>query len=276
MEHHLPERRFGKHSPLSETDWRQFFEDGYCLIRHMLSADEVTLVEASLHHLIEVAEQRAAFMGRHFEGYFYYRGAQFVVENDAYGHLEKLCRVCGCGSADPTLLQMSQHPKLLQAFADILMSERFEHLICQFHPKQQGDNVTFPPHRDVEHRLNADPNWSDINHWGSYVVAVIAIDPAGPDNGGLNVVPGSHQQVKLPGLQPARNQPDPQWSERAVCPELAPGDVLLMHPYLVHWSNANTGSHPRFSLLSGVSSPGANHNSYPGECTNRMLTAPGL
>ena len=152
------------------------------------------------------------------------------------------------------------------------MADSFEQIICQFHAKIPGDNVTFQPHRDVEFRLHCDPNWHDINHWGSYVVAVMAIDRAGPDNGGLQVVPGSHLNVSLQGLKPAKDSFNPDWNKTAIAPELEAGDALLMHPYLVHWSEANTGKQARFSLLSGVCSIGANHENYPGDCTNTILT----
>ncbi len=144
-------------------------------------------------------------------------------------------------------------------------------LFANFHPKEPGDSVSFQPHRDVEFRLHCDPNWQDINGWGSYVVAVIAIDAAGPENGGLQVVPGSHHNLTPESIVPACDNFDPDWKKKAISPRLQAGDALMMHPYLVHWSQANTSNQSRFSLLSGVCSMDSNHENYPGDCTNEII-----
>ena len=269
----LPTRQYASDSPLSEQDWRDFFLKGYCIIRSLLSGQELLETHKALDELLNIARKTAVELGKDFDGIIWRNGAKFVMKTDNYSHLEQLHRVCGCGSANPALLSSSRHPKLLSAFADILMSETFEQLICQFHPKLPGDNVSFKPHRDVEFRLNGDSNWADVNGWGSYVVAVIAIDSAGAGNGGLTLAPGSHHNVDLMSLKPASTHFQPEWRQNVIQPELAAGDVVLMHPYVVHWSEANVGDTPRFSLLSGVCSPGANHNSYPGDCTNEILSA---
>ena len=269
----LPTRQFASGSPLSEQDWQNFFQKGYCVIRSLLSAKELLETRNALDDLLSLAQKASNDEGANFDGITWREGAKFVLKTDNNAQLEQLHRVCGCGSANPVLLASSRHPKLLNAFADILMSENFEQLICQFHPKLPGDNVTFKPHRDVEFRLNGDSNWADVNGWGSYVVAVIAIDSAGADNGGLTLAPGSHHNVGLNTIKPASTHFQPEWHLNTVQPDLAAGDALLMHPYLVHWSGANTGKIPRFSLLSGVSSPGANHNNYPGDCTNEIISA---
>ena len=271
----LPTRQFAVHSPLSQQDWEDFFLKGYCIIRSLLSEHELQKTHKALDNLLNEARRIAISRGADFDGIARYDGAQFVLKTDSNAQLEQLHRVCGCGSTDPVLLSSSRHPRLLNAFADLLMSETFEQLICQFHPKLPGDNVVFKPHRDVEFRLHGDSNWADVNHWGSYVVAVIAIDAAGPDNGGLTLAPGSHQNIELDILKPASTHFQPEWKSNTVQPELAAGDALLMHPYLVHWSGANTGKKPRFSLLSGMSFPGANHNNYPGDCTNEMISIAG-
>lgn len=268
----LPTRQFASGSPLTEQDWQDFFLKGYCVIRSLLSGHELLQTHRALENLLDTAGEAAINAGANFDGITWCNGAQFVLKTDADAKLEQLRRVCGCGSADPILLSSSRHPKLLNAFADILMSETFEQLICQFHPKLPGDDVTFKPHRDVEFRLNGDSNWVDVNGWGSYVVAVIAIDSAGANNGGLTLAPESHLNVELNTIKPACTHFQQEWRLNTVQPELAAGDAVLMHPYLVHWSEANTGATPRFSLLSGVSSPGANHNNYPGDCTNEILS----
>lgn len=179
----------------------------------------------------------------------YNLGAKFVLKSNKKRELEKLYRACRCGSADSVLLHTPRHPTLLKVFQDLLMSDTFEHLICQLHAKMYDDNVAFSPHRDADFRVRRDPEWQDINQWGSYVVAIIAIDNAGPSNGGIYLAPNSHNNIDLTNLKSAREHFDPQWKVSAICPELKAGDALFIHPYLVQWSCADTGNKPRFSLL---------------------------
>ena len=196
MAHTFPEHRPFTQSPLSESEWRGFFQNGFCIIKGLLSRSEVIETRQALIMLLEQAELLATEQPPEFDGAVYDKGAKFVMKNNAHSQLERLYRVCGCGSVNPVLLDASRHPVLLDAFHDLLMSDSFEQLICQFHAKTPGDNVSFQPHRDIEFRLNCDPDWRDVNHWGSYVVAVIAIDKAGPENGGLYLAPGSQKQCQ--------------------------------------------------------------------------------
>ncbi|MDD7805011.1 MAG: phytanoyl-CoA dioxygenase family protein [Endozoicomonas sp. (ex Botrylloides leachii)] len=269
----FPKQRPCTQSPLSDAQWRGFFQSGFCIVKGLLLISEVAKIRDSLHKLLDQAKMLAAQQPPKFGGAVYHQGAKFVIRNNDQSQLERLDRVCGCGSADNILLNASRHRKLLSAFHDLLLSDCFEQLICQFHAKMPGDNVSFRPHRDIEFRLRTDPQWQDINHWGSYVVAVMAIDRAESENGGLYLAPGSHKHVQLKNLKPAHNHFNPEWGIHALCPTLEPGDTLFIHPYLVHWSNSNTSNHPRFSLLSGMSSLGANHMLYPGDCTNEIISS---
>ena len=267
----FPKNRPYTFSSLTDNQWRHFFQNGFYIVKGLLSQTEITKTRQSLQQLNDIAKKLATQYPSFYEGDVHYKGAKFVFKNNRHAELERLYRVCGCGSIDPVLLHTSRHPKLLTIFQDLLMTRRMEHLICQFHAKSPGDNVAYPPHRDIEFRVNNDPLWQDVNQWGSYVVAVIAIDQASVENGGLYLVPGSHNECKLNTLTPARKPFDPRWGIHALCPTLNAGDALLMHPYLVHWSNPNTSDEPRFSLLSGVCCPEANHVSYPGNCMNEII-----
>lgn len=60
----------------------------------------------------------------------------------------------------------------------------------------------------------------------------VAIDPAGPENGPLHVLPGTHAGGILEDLPRAAERAGGAW----VCCETDPGDVVLMRPLLVHAS----------------------------------------
>lgn len=82
----------------------------------------------------------------------------------------------------------------------------------------------------------------------------IAIDSATPENGCLQVIPGSHKSQRLrkhntnPSDKVTLNQElDPSEFDRAEADyiELQPGQISLHDVYLVHGSEANHSDHPR-------------------------------
>lgn len=268
----LPTRLHAKGSPLTEGAWAQFFQLGYCIARGVFDEFEIIEMRCALESLERLTHSLAnnADLEDHVEHRIEHQGALFVFTKEE-GKLKSLKRVVGCGSAQEPLLKASRQPRLLHAFSDLLLSHKMEQIICQFHPKRPGDDVAFAPHRDIEHRLNYDPHWKDVNGYGSYAIGVIAVDPSSSHNGGLHVVPESHIGVQLDQVIKAADDFNENWSLRALAPKLESGDVLFMHPYLVHWSTANQSDHSRMSLLSGMCCLGANQGLYPGECTNVVL-----
>jgi ectoine hydroxylase-related dioxygenase (phytanoyl-CoA dioxygenase family) len=87
--------------------------------------------------------------------------------------------------------------------------------------------------------------------------AWIAIDPAGPDNGGLRLIPGSHAGGPLPHEHDDRdNIALDQTIQRgrfdlnaAIDVDLMPGQLVLFDVHMVHGSNANTSGCRRAGLV---------------------------
>ena len=267
----LPTRLLSYQSPLSEEQWQDFFTHGYCIIKQLLDSEEVNNVKFSLNNLYNEALLIAKTLPRNFHGHTFHKGAEFVLSTTHHNTLKKLYRVSGCGSFDKIILQTSRHPALLNAIADLLQAKTFEHLVCQFHAKPPYEQIQFSPHRDIQLRLNLDPNWQDTNKYGSYVQAMIAIDSCGSENGGIGLVTGSHKDITL---KQAKLGQSPYTFEQSLVihPWLKPGDVLMTHPYLLHWPAPNNSNTSKFTLLSGMCSIGANTSEYPGNCTNQYLS----
>ena len=87
--------------------------------------------------------------------------------------------------------------------------------------------------------------------------AWIAIDPVGPDNGGLRLIPGSHAQGPLPHVLDKRDHIalDQTVSQEHFDPSaaidivLSPGQLVLFDVHMVHGSNANTSGRRRAGLV---------------------------
>ena len=106
---------------------------------------------------------------------------------------------------------------------------------------------------------------------------VTAVDPMTRDNGPLRVIPGSQRHGHLathPDTEAFLPSNDAWFDpDEAVDITLAPGDVALFGPYLIHGSEPNRSAHARRSFLNGFSCPGANRRDYPGEGAGRSISA---
>ncbi|MEI8328539.1 MAG: phytanoyl-CoA dioxygenase family protein [Chlamydiia bacterium] len=182
-----------------------------------------------------------------------------VIYKKSIGGTLSVLRVVGCGGMEPQVLSFLRSDHMVHTFFDLLGCEQIEHLICQFHPKQPGDGVSFVQHRDIEYRKGFDPDWQDVLGNGSYAIGILAIDPMSADNGGLFLDRGSYPDS--PGKRPD-----------IIAVDMEPGDLLFMHPELLHWSGPNESAKSRRTLLTGFCAWGANHRKYPGSGVNMKVS----
>lgn len=121
----------------------------------------------------------------------------------------------------------------------------------------------------------------DIRYWAfakdDLVSTWLALGHETPDNGGLFFLPGSHtasfhasqfDAQKFFRTDPPENQ---AWIERAVCPTLAPGDVVFFHCRTLHAARQNSSDQVKFSLV---------HTYHPQSCLpvsgTRSASVPGV
>lgn len=237
---------------LNPQDKQKFFDEGFLLLKNVFSLEEIQSCLRSFDRLYQVAidQDETATLG----------GTQFVVED------HKVQRIVGVGSTEPSLLMMSEDPRILNPVSCLLESEEMDQLINQVHFKMPGDGVDFCWHQDSVHRRYGSELWEDLNGKGSYVQTVLAIDPLTPKNGTLKFVKGSCRQGHIDG--PLDNFIDPL---NIIECEMSPGDLVLFGPYTIHGSERNLSDKPRRVLINGYAYPGANKRDYPGLGLGRRL-----
>ena len=110
--------------------------------------------------------------------------------------------------------------------------------------KPAGGSET-PWHQDAAYFRGSDPNLM-FGVW-------IALDPATRENGCMEVIPGSHLLGPAPHV-PATDinlctiRPDLVHAERRVPLPMDPGDVLIFHSLLHHYTAANRSNQRRRAL----------------------------
>jgi hypothetical protein len=224
--------------------------DGFRVLRGVLSADEVASIAAGFDRLEALA--------RSLGGPTDVGGARFVMQASPF----RLDRVVWCGGAVPELLPWGADPRFVDLACEVLGGDHVAQILQQAHFKLPGDGVAFGWHQDASNRRYGTPQWRDPGG-GGFVQVLIAVDAAGPDNGGLSVIPGSHLLGFVADVESGALPPvfDP---DAAVTPTLEPGDVLVFGPFLIHGSAPNRGLGPRRTLIQGYATPGANGRVYAG------------
>jgi len=157
----------------------------------------------------------------------------------------------------PVLERVRRDPRFAAMLAPLIGGD-VKQIINQLHWKAPGGAGDFAWHQDSRFRK---PDACYRNLGTSYVQTGLAIDPHTPQSGCMRFLPRTHQagdidldtSTEVLGnamaddvLLAAGLSPD-----AAVDLVLAPGDLALWNPYLVHGSGTNRSDHQRRLYING-------------------------
>lgn len=85
-------------------------------------------------------------------------------------------------------------------------------------------------------------SWQQVNteHPSRTLIVRLSLDPCTFFDGALKLCPSSHKHGPLTPQQVRAHSSRP-----FSCPEMAAGDILIMHPLTIHATNASESNHPR-------------------------------
>jgi ectoine hydroxylase-related dioxygenase (phytanoyl-CoA dioxygenase family) len=222
--------------------------DGYAIVRNLFSPAEIAAIGAAIDevHAEGVAHGRSFRHGNLF----------YNVDPNGAGPPE-VRMVQWMSYHQPVLNAVRLDPRIARVLAP-LIGRDLKQIINQLHWKTPGSKGDFAWHQDSRFRL---PEAAYRNLGSSYVQTGLAIDPHNPGSGGMRVVPGSHRRGTL-NLDTTTTvlgtaMDDAALVEAGLSPEtvvdlvLAPGDLAMWNPYLVHASGANGAVHRRRLYLNG-------------------------
>jgi len=237
-------RKRGSEGDYLEDYWR----DGYRVIRGLFEPAEIERISAAADQLYSegVGHSRSFRHGNLF----------YNVAQGASG--EPLVRMVQWPSYhQPVMNALRLETRIARLLAP-LIGLNLKQIINQIHWKAPGSLGDFAWHQDSRSRR---PASAYRNLAASYVQTGLAIDPHGPESGGMRFIPGSHLRGDL-GMDCSKKALGTAPTNAALAEVglsdsaavdlvLEPGDFALWSPYLVHASGRNRSGHKRRFCING-------------------------
>lgn len=127
--------------------------------------------------------------------------------------------------------------------------------ICLAKNRAHGEPVEW--HQDWG--LGKDPGYPMITCW-------VAVTDAFRENGCVTVIPASHKSGLLKHEKSVKNAPDigivDYVPEDPVYVEMKAGQVLILHPQVIHGSDRHLSGQERIALLAGFQVPKPSYNAF--------------
>lgn len=202
---------------------------GYCVFPGLLDANQV-------HHIKGVYARAAQEAREGWHGW--------ALDNTAWdgkeGSERFLRRVPAPFYNDEGFRQIFSAPHVLDCVEDLIGPEIYLHSsMMLFKLAEVGRRM--PPHQDQAY-------WDDLT--AQQVTLWCAMDRATPENGCVQIIPGSHRH----GLIPHKDVNDiwilPEFEQSEMDQIImSPGDGLFIHPLVVHTSGANVAKENRLAAI---------------------------
>ena len=227
-----------------------YARDGYAVVRGLFVAREIARIGAA----VDAVHAEAIAHGRSFRhGNLFYNlaPAADVAAPPAVRMVQ------WPSYHQPVLNAVRTDPRIAAVLAPLVGGD-LKQIINQVHWKAQGPGADFAWHQDSRFRKPYD---AYRNLGASYVQTGLAIDPHVKGSGAMRFVRGSHLRggldLDLGEEVLGREMADTALtraglsSAEIVDLDLAPGDLALWSPYLVHGSGVNSSGHQRRFYING-------------------------
>ena len=227
-----------------------YAREGYAIVRGVFGAEEV----ARIAEAVDQVHAEALAHGRSFRhGNLFYNVAPAPGADSA----PAVRMVQWPSYHQPVLDAVRTDPRIAAVLAPLIGGD-LKQIINQLHWKAQGPGADFAWHQDSRFRK---PYAAYRNLGASYVQTGLAIDPHVKASGAMRFVRGSHVHGSL-DLDLGEEVLGREMADAALTRvglstadivdlDLAPGDLALWSPYLVHGSGVNASGHQRRFYING-------------------------
>jgi ectoine hydroxylase-related dioxygenase (phytanoyl-CoA dioxygenase family) len=226
----------GEHFQLTAAQREQFQRDGFVA--------EIDLLDAAV---VGELRDRLEYLGRHLHEF---AGQLYEIEAAWYERAEEVVlHFLGAWLIDELIHDLVFHPGVTVPVAQVLGAKRLRFFHDQVFWKPARHPGVVPWHQDYSYWTRTGPP--------AHASLFLTLDDMGPENGGLEYVPGSHRWGLFPlqsfggpldALQEHLN-PEQCAQFRPQCLRLRAGQASIHHSHLIHGSRGNTSDQPRRGLV---------------------------
>ncbi len=220
----------------------QFHEQGFLVVENVLSADEIAALQQDFDHWVEDSRSQTQAWGQTQDG-----RPRFDVESDHRPDHPSLRRVTSPTEISPAYRHTAFESRMATIAAQLIGGKG-----TRFHHSKINSKL---PHTATQVKWHQDflftPHSND-----DLVTALLMVSDVTPENGPLNVAPGSHKQELWSHWQDDRFTGAVEDSVvQAHCQQPVAcygpsGSVCFMHTRLLHASSPNETPWPRTLFIS--------------------------
>ncbi|HDX8829650.1 MULTISPECIES: phytanoyl-CoA dioxygenase family protein [Klebsiella] len=227
---------------IAQWQIEQFHQQGFLVVEEVFSAEEVALLQADFDAWVEESRQHSEVWGETLDG-----RPRFDLESDHAPHHPSLRRV-----SSPTEISAAYRQAALDSRMAAIAGQLIGGSGTRFHHSKINSKL---PHTATQVKWHQDflftPHSND-----DIITALLMVSEVTPENGPLNVVPGSHrgplwshwQNDRFTGAVD-REVEATHCQQPQACFGPA-GSVCFMHTRLLHASSPNETDLPRTLFIS--------------------------
>lgn len=226
---------------MNEIDLKDWDENGYVVVRGLLSKPEISELSAMIDRLLDGELKPDLARDGSTPDEFGVNWEPNLKDRDDLPRRERVRLVSWLYQQHSYFKKFAAHPAIYDVAAKLFGSgvQIFGDAVFM-KPARHG--IAAAPHQDTAFWAKLRPN--AINFW-------MAVDPATIENGCLYVIPGSHKKDL-----PHHSDPIMSWYldetqadfDRQIPIELAPGDAIFFDSALIHRSYPNQSEHSRRAM----------------------------
>ena len=214
---------------------RFFQEQGFLIMRSVLGGDELDELDRELHRLAQNHDKVANIR----------EGFDLEPNQDPTREVPTFRKIGGITDTSDAFRRLCGHPRIVNMLHAI-MGDTLELYrdVCMMKAASVGREK--PWHQDSSYWP-----WEPM----SLVCAMTALDDATPENGCLQVIPGSHHKALQHYGGELMVDLDNEMQSRTCYVPLKPGDTLLFHSLLLHASEPNRSDQDRRVCILAYKTP---------------------
>jgi ectoine hydroxylase len=243
---------------ITPAEIEQYRRDGYCLREAVIPAAELEVLRAAAERVVEKAEAdaRAPLDDYDIDGNRYVEAGRSTVQYEHTPGSSTIRVIEPFHFLDPAFDLLIGDTRIIDPVCGLLGEEAAAVWTDKINLKRPREGSQFRWHQDS-------PYWGHAcGHCDRLPNVMVTLDDASEENGCFRVVPGSHREGFLPGIQdetrlgPLFTSPD-AFDERLQRPfEVPAGTLVFFDSHIVHGSQPNRSDRKRRAMVFTYQPPG--------------------